>query len=72
MVRWDDKLYLLTPEEFDQLPDGVELTCIDGETAIKGKNTIDCDPRFRHLAYGVNDPWNHSLKDLFLCFKLKS
>lgn len=72
MVPWDDKLYLLTPEEFDQVPDGTELTCIDGETAIKGKDTIDQDIRFGHIAYGVNDPWNHPLKDLFLCFKLKS
>lgn len=70
MAPWDDKLYLLTPEEFQQLPDGIELTCIDDTKAIKGIDAIDQDIRFGHLAYGVNDPWNHPLKDLFLIFKL--
>lgn len=71
MAPWDDKLYLFTPEEYEQLPDGTELTCINGETAIKGKDTIDQDTRFGLLGYGVKDPWNHPLKDLFLVFKLK-
>ncbi len=70
MVQWDDKLYLLTPEEFEQLPDGIELTCIDNTKAVKSKDIIDQDVRFGHLAYGVTDPWNHPLKDLFLIFKL--
>ena len=70
MVKWDDKLYLFTPDEFEQLPDGTELTCINNTKAIKGVDTIDQDTRFGYLAYGVKDPWNHPLKDLFLIFKL--
>lgn len=25
MIRWDNTLWLLTPAEFEQLPDGTEL-----------------------------------------------
>jgi hypothetical protein len=72
MAPWDEELFLFTPEEYEQLPDGIELTCImDDEKAIKGKDYIDMDTRFGHIAYGVKDPWNHELKDLFLIFKLK-
>lgn len=68
---FDDGLCLFTPEEFEQLPDGTELICIDGDIAIKGKDEIDLDTRFGHIAWGVKDPWNHPLKDLFLMFKIK-
>lgn len=71
MHPWDEKLCLFTPEEFEQLPDGTELTSISGGTKVKGKDYIDMDTRFGHIAYGVHDPWNHPLKDLFLVFKLK-
>jgi hypothetical protein len=71
MVFWEDGLYLFTPEEFDQLPDGIELFSINGHSAIKGKDYIDQDVRYGHLAFGVKDPWNHELKNLFLLFKLK-
>lgn len=70
MAPWDETLYLFTPEEYNQLPDGVELTSIGGKKVIKGKDYVDQDTRFGHLAYGVNDPWNHELKDLFLIFKI--
>ena len=71
MHPWDETLELFTPEEYEQLPDGVELTSISGDTKVKGKDDIDMDTRFGHIAYGVKDPWNHPLKDLFLIFKLK-
>ena len=53
---WDDEktLWLVTPEEFERLPNGFVLTCIYGETAIKGKDEIDDDTRFGHIAYGAN------------------
>ena len=53
---WDDEetLWLVTPEEFDRLPNGFVLTCIDGSTAIKGKDKIDGDTRFGHIAYGAS------------------
>lgn len=75
MQRWSEEtgLYLVTVDEFNQLPDGVELTSISGphDTVIKGKDTIDMDTRFGHIAWGVVDPWNHPLKNLFLVFKLR-
>ncbi len=72
MQRWSEEsgLYLFTPEEYEQLPDGIELTCIDATKAVKGKDYIDLDVRFGYIAYGVTDPWNHPLKDKFLVFKL--
>lgn len=53
---WDDEktLWLITPEEFARLPDGFELTAINGDTAIKGKDYIDQDTRFGHLAWGAS------------------
>ena len=47
MRKWsaDSNYWLLTPEEFEQLPDGTELTCIDGKTSVKGKDPIDMDTR---------------------------
>lgn len=71
MAPWDEELFLFTPEEYDQLPDGIELTSIGGDTKVKGKDYIDMDTRFGHTAFGVKDPWNHPLKNLFLIFKLK-
>jgi len=74
MVKWDERqdgLYLLTPEEFEQIPDGVALTSITGDVRVKGIDYIDSDVRFGHLAYGIKNPWQHELKHLFLIFKLK-
>lgn len=73
MILWSvsTDLYLFTVEEFNHLPDGTELTCIDHTTAIKGKDVIDLDTRGNHIAFGVVDPWNHPLKDIFLVFKLR-
>lgn len=74
MKLWSEEtnLYLFTPEEFKQLPDGIDLDCITvGKKATKGIDYIDLDTRFGHIAYGVKDPWNHPLKELFLIFKLK-
>ncbi len=52
---WEDdhKLLLLTPAELAGLPDGQELTSIDDEVVVKGRDYIDDDTRFGHLAYGV-------------------
>lgn len=51
---WDEEktLWLVTPEEFAKLPDGFVLTCIDGDTAVKGKDYIDDDTRVGHMAWG--------------------
>ncbi len=70
MRKWDDKLWLITPEELKKIPDGFVLTCIDGSTVIKGQDPIDDDTRFGYLAYGIMDPENHPQKDLIIMFKL--
>lgn len=74
MTRWEDNglnsLWLLTEEEFNRLPDGIELESITHTKKIKGKDEIDKDTRFGHLAWGVRDPFNHKEKHLFLIFKL--
>lgn len=74
MQKWSEEgnnsLWLLTPDEFDRLPDGTMLDCINGKQFEKGKDEIDLDTRFGHIAFGVRDPFNHELKDLFLIFKL--
>lgn len=53
---WDEEktLWLLTPKEFEALPDGTELICIDGEVSIKGKDKIDLDTRLGHIAWGIS------------------
>lgn len=73
MHPWNEELWLFTPEEYKQLPDGIELYSVmsGDKIKIKGKDYIDMDTRWGHIAYGVKDPWNHELKDLFLVFKLK-
>lgn len=74
MQKWSNEdpipLWLITPEELEKLPVGIELECINGKKYVKGVDTIDGDTRFGHLAYGVRDPFNHKEKDLFLIFKL--
>lgn len=57
MGAWWDKektLWLVTKDEFAQLPDGFELTAIDGDKAIKGKDFIDMDTRCGHIAWGAS------------------
>jgi hypothetical protein len=72
MTFWgEDELWLFTPEEFEQLPDGIELTSIVGTCAVKGRNEIDQDTRGGYLAWGVRDPLNHEYAHLFTIFGLK-
>lgn len=53
---WDYEktLWLVTPKEFEMLPHGFCLTCIDGEKVKKGIDDIDNDTRFGHMAYGAS------------------
>ena len=46
------KIYLVTLEEYNNLPNGTKLICIDGKKVTKGKNFIDNDTRFGFIAYG--------------------
>jgi len=43
---------LLTLDELKTLPDGITLTCIDGTTAVTGKDRIDTDTRAGYVAFG--------------------
>jgi len=74
MVLWskEDNLWLLTPKELDQLPDGTELFCVNGNQIIKGRDFIYRDTRAGHVAYGVKNPKQHKESELFTIFMLKS
>jgi hypothetical protein len=71
MISWDDTLWLFTKEEYEQLPDGIELTSINGDIRIKGVDEIDKDTRFGYLAYGVDNPATHPESELFTKFMLQ-
>ncbi len=72
MHVWADDHWLFTPAEFEQLPDGIELECIDNTFKVKGRDDIDMDTRYGHIAYGVRSPKTHELKELFMEMILKS
>lgn len=48
----DENLWRITPEQFEDLPEGTELTSISGDKVIKGKDYIDQDTRGGYLAFG--------------------
>jgi len=74
MKKWDENLWLLTLEEFTEIPNGVILECIDGEKAVKGLDTIDTDTRYGCLAYGLTKKLveEQNLQQDFLLLLLKS
>lgn len=53
MKKWNKELWLLTVDEYNSLPDGTHLQCIDDEIVVKGKDYIDMDTRFGLIAYGL-------------------
>jgi hypothetical protein len=53
---WDDGLTVVPLWVFHYLADGETLTCINGESVVKGKATIDLDVRGGCLAYGFATP----------------
>ena len=64
MQSWDGKLWLFNEDEFNKLPDGFELKCINGKTYTKGKDYIDMDTRGGWLAFGVEHPLTHPESEL--------
>lgn len=48
-----DRLWLLTPDELKEVPDGTELTCINGEKVVLGRDYVDGDTRSGLVAYGL-------------------
>lgn len=52
--NWNGEGLLLIPLHFyEKIPDGTELTCIDGKKAVKGKDYIDGDTRGGAIAFGI-------------------
>lgn len=55
--RWSDRqsdpLWLLTPAELAEMPDGTELVCINGSRNVVGTDDIDDDTRGGYIAYGL-------------------
>ena len=52
-------IILLTPEEFERVPDGVTFYDIFGLPSVKGVDHFDDDTRVGHLAYGIpEEQWN--------------
>ena len=50
--NWDGRLVTIPLFLWDFIADGTEITCIDGEIAIKGKGSIDLDTRGGCIPYG--------------------
>lgn len=67
-------LWLLTEEEYKEVPDGTVLLSINDECKVKGKDYIDMDTRFGVLAYGLTPAMAESqgLMDKFIVWKLRS
>lgn len=52
-ARWDGSgLWLIPLYAFHYIANGETLTCIKGQTAIKGTDDIDLDVRCGRIAYG--------------------
>lgn len=73
VAPWDETgLWLFSPEELNNLPDGTTVESISGDIRVKGVDYLDYDVRFGHTAWGIKDPFTHDLKDLFIEWRLKS
>lgn len=46
-------IHLIHEDDYRAIPDGTVLTCISGETVVKGRDVIDMDTRGGMLAYGI-------------------
>ncbi|MFC1617676.1 hypothetical protein ACFL2B_00170 [Patescibacteria group bacterium] len=61
-----EKVWLITPEQLEKLPDGVRLTGVDGSKKIKGEDEINQDTKFGYLGFGLAEedkPENIELND---------
>jgi len=74
MQKWDERLWLLTPKEFNELANGVKLESINGDIYTKGLDYIDLDVRFGCLAFGLTQELvrEQDLDHDFLAMLLKS
>ena len=61
----EKNIRLISPEEFDSLPDGTELYSITGRKVVKGVDEVPQDTRNGSLAYGLKyDPETLKPKEL--------
>lgn len=73
MMPWDETgLWLFTPDEIAELPNGIILESITGHFAVKGKDDVDRVTRGGYTAYGIRNPFRHDLKETFIEWRLKS
>lgn len=72
MKKWDEKLWLLTEQELDELPDGTRLLSINNSYHVKNPE-LDRDTRFGVLAYGLTEDLikSQGLKDRTLLWKIR-
>ena len=54
----DNVLWLLPVEWFDDLPEGIAFTAINGRQVLFDRRTSSRDHRFRMLAYGILKPYD--------------
>ena len=73
MRKWNKELWLLTVDEYNSLPDGTRLKCIDEEIVVKGSDYIDMDTRNDLIAYGLTRQLvsDQNLDNEFLIMMLK-
>ena len=53
MVSWDGELYLIPLRDWQNWPQGAEVTSINGDVKVKGSDNIDEDTRYGLLAWGI-------------------
>lgn len=72
MIKWDEKLWLLTERELDELPDGTRLLDINNKHTTKHPD-LDRDTRFGLLAYGLTEDLikEQDLEDRVLLWKIR-
>lgn len=73
MIKWDDKLWLFTPEELLAIPPATRLKDINGEFVL-ASDQLDLDTRFGATAYGITEQMaiEQGLKNEFLIWLIKN
>lgn len=72
MRKWDENLWLFTPDEIDQLPKDTKLKSINAHFGVSQE--VDRDIRFGHTAWGMTDEMiqTHPMSQTFLLWILNS
>lgn len=72
MIRWNDELWLFTPEELLAIPPGTQLKNINGKFVL-ASDQLDLDTRFGVTVYGITEQMavEQGLKNEFLIWLIK-